>query len=304
MDDKPARNNPMVVARQMTGRNALFLLFVGLSTMMFYAPMKLLVESSLDNELYSHIILIPFVSIYLIYTGRREIFQESVASVIPGSILLVAGVVFYFIGRGMIGTELDQNDFLSVMTFAAVLCWIGGFILFYGLESSRLALFPLLFLFFMVPVPGFLMERVILLLQICSAEVSYGIFKLTGVPIFREGFTFHLPGLSVEVAKQCGGIRSSLVLFIVSILAGHLYLTSRKRKFILSLWVLPITIVKNSIRIVTLSLLGVYVDPRILESALHRRGGIPFFIVALSLLGIVLWLLRRSESKGFFQEQL
>jgi exosortase len=246
--------------------------------------------------LYSHIILIPFVSIYLIYTGRGEIFQERVASVFPGSILIVAGVVFYFIGRG-IGTDLDTNDFLSVMTFAAVLCWIGWFILFYGLESSRLALFPLLFLFFMVPVPGFLMERIILLLQACSAEVSYGFFKLTGVPIFREGFTFHLPGLSVEVAKQCGGIRSSLVLFIVSLLMGHLFLSSWRRKFVLSLWVLPITIVKNAIRIVTLTLLGVYVDPRILESTLHRRGGVPFFILALSLLGVVLWFLRRSENK-------
>jgi exosortase len=286
----------------MTGRNALFLLFMGLSIMLFYAPIKLLVESSFGNELYSHIILIPLVSIYLIYTGRREIFQKNGTSVIPGSILIVAGVVFSFVGRGF-GTELDQNDFLSLMTFAVVLFWIGGFILFFGLESSRLALFPLLFLFFMVPVPGFLMERVILLLQICSAEVSYWFFKLTGVPIFREGFTFHLPGLSVEVAKQCGGIRSSLVLFIVSILAGHLFLSSWRSKFLLSLWVLPITIVKNAIRIVTLTLLGVYVDSRILESTLHRRGGIPFFIVALSLFGVVLWFLRRSESRGALKER-
>jgi exosortase len=156
----------------------------------------------------------------------------------------------------------------------------------------------------MVPVPGYLMDRIILLLQIFSTEVSYGIFKITGVPIFREGFTFHLPGVSVEVAKQCGGIRSSLVLFIVSILAGHLFLTTMKRRFILSLWVLPITIVKNAIRIVTLTLFAVYVDPRILDSIAHKRGGIPFFIVALSLLGVVLWYLRRSESKGFFKKQL
>ena len=259
-------------------------------------------KSSLENELYSHIVLIPFVSIYLVYTERGKIFQESAASAFPGSILIAAGIALYLVGRRF-GTGLDQSDFLSVMTFAAVLSWIGGFILFYGLESSRLALFPLLFLFFMVPVPALLMEKIILLLQICSAEVSYGIFKLTGVPIFREGFTFHLPGLSVEVAKQCGGIRSSLVLFIVSILAGHLFLSSWRRKFILSLWVLPITIVKNAIRIVTLTLLGVYVDPRILESTLHRRGGIPFFIVALSLFGVVLWFLRRSESRGALKER-
>ena len=299
----PARNNPLTITRQMRGRNNFFLLFLVLSIVLFYAPMRLLVESSFDNELYSHIILIPLVSIYLTYTRRSEIFQENGTSFIHGGALIVAGVaLLLFRGRYVAG--LDQNDFLSVMTFAAVLCWIGGFVLFYGLESSRRALFPLLFLFFMVPVPGFLMERIIVLLQICSAEVSYGVFKLTGVPIFREGFTFHLPGLSVEVAKQCGGIRSSLVLFIVSILAGHLFLSSWRRKFILSLWVLPITIVKNAIRIVALTLFGVYVDPRILDSTLHQRGGIPFFIVALSLLGVVLWFLVRSESRRALKVQL
>jgi len=50
-------------------------------------------------------------------------------------------------------------------------------------------------------------------------------------------------------------------------------------------------------------LLGVYVDPRILDSTLHRRGGIPFFIVALSLFGVVLWFLRRSESRGALIEK-
>jgi len=296
MNHMPARNEPTTITKRMDVRTLLFLLFLGLSMALFSAPMSLLVRSSLDNELYSHIILIPLVSIYLTYTRRKEIFQKNGTSIIHGGVLIVAGVALFLFGR-IIRTDLEPNDFLSVMTFAAVLCWIGGFILFYGLESSRIALFPLLFLFFMVPVPGFLMDRIILLLQICSTEVSYAIFKLTGVPIFREGFRFFLPGVTVEVAKQCGGIRSSLVLFIVSILAGHLFLASWKRKVILSLWVLPITIVKNAIRIVTLTLLAVYVDPRILDSTLHRRGGIPFFLVALTLLGVVLWFLRRSEGR-------
>jgi len=302
MFDRQPRNSETVTAKLMSGRNALFLLFVVVSMLMFYDPMKLLVQSSFDNELYSHILLIPFVSMYLIYADREKIFRKSATSAFPGSLLILAGMVFYVLGKTF-GIDLQPNDFLSVMTFAAVLSWFGGFILFYGLESFRLALFPLLFLFFMVPVPGFLLEKVIVLLQTWSTEISYAIFKLTGVPIFREGFTFHLPGLSVEVAKQCGGSRSSLVLFIISILAGHLFLDSWRRKFILLLWVLPITIVKNAIRIVTLTLLAVYVDPRILDSALHRKGGIPFFIVALSLLGVVLWFLRRSETGGALKVQ-
>ena len=80
---------------------------------------------------------------YLIYADREKIFRKSATSAFPGSLLILAGMVFYVLGKTF-GIDLQPNDFLSVMTFAAVLSWIGGFILFYGLESFRLALFPFL----------------------------------------------------------------------------------------------------------------------------------------------------------------
>jgi hypothetical protein len=48
---------------------------------------------------------------------------------------------------------------------------------------------------------------------------------------------------------------------------------------------------------VTLSLIGVYVDPAILSSDLHRRGGIPFFFLALAFMTPILWILRKSEKR-------
>lgn len=125
---------------------------------------------------------------------------------------------------------------------------------------------------------------------------------VTGIPFFREGSTFHLTKFSVEVAEECSGIRSSIALFITSILAGQLFLNSTSRKIILILSVFPITIVKNGLRIVTLSLLGNYVDIRILSSALHKQGGIPFFILALAFSGTIFWFLRKSEKRSFLQK--
>ena len=102
----------------------------------------------------------------------------------------------------------------------------------------------------------------------------------------------------MEVAKECSGIRSGLALFITALLASHLFLRSWWKKLILILCFLPITMFKNGIRIVTLTLLGTYVDPRILQSDLHREGGIPFFILALLLLAPVLYFLRKSEGQS------
>ena len=250
----------------------------------------------MDDELYSHIFGIPLISAYFVYIKRREIFQNVVYSFNAGIVMLICGSLLYLIGISQ-GVRLTQNDYLSLMTFSTVITWLGGFILFYGIESVKTNLFPFLFLLFMVPIPGLIVGKVITFLQIGSTEVTYVFFKLTGIPLLRDGFIFHLPGISIEVAEQCSGIRSSIALLITSIMAGQLFLRSAPGKIVLALSIIPITIFKNGLRILTLSLLGVYVDERILSSELHKKGGIPFFFFSLIFLGSILWLLRRSEKR-------
>lgn len=285
---------PVKITRHMTLRNVLFLLFSIGTIMMFYDPLKDLFAISFQSELYSHIILIPFVSAYFIYLKRRTFFSDVKYSFKSGFMIIIMGFLLTFVGMSQ-GNTFNQNDYLAIMIFSAITSLIGFFVLFYGLTSFRTAAFPLLFLFFLTPIPSFAVEKIIHLLQVGSTEVTYVFFKLTGVPILREGFTFHLAGMSIEVAKQCSGIRSSIALFITSIVAGQLFLRTGWKKVILVLSIFPITIFKNGLRIATLSLLGTYVDPRILSSELHKSGGIPFFFVALALLAPVLWLLKRAE---------
>ena len=276
-------------------RNLLFIFFIPAISVIFYKPLKDLAILSLGyNELYSHIVLIPFVSIYFAYLKRDGIFSDVRYSPKAGIPLIILSASLYFFGKTQ-GFRLDQNDYLSLMTFSAILMLIGGFVLFYGLQAFRAASFPLFFLVFMIPIPSLVMDKIISLLQKASTEVTYVLFKLTGVPFYREGFFFHLPGLSIEVAEQCSGIRSSIALFITSIIAGKLFLNTTSRKAILALSVFPIAVFKNGVRIVTLTLLGMYVDPRILDSNLHKRGGIPIFIFAFLILLSVSWFLKKSE---------
>ncbi len=194
--------------------------------------------------------------------------------------------------------EWSPNDYTAINAFSALIFWTGGFIFCFGLNAFRTAMFPILFHIFVIPIPELLMYHIIYYLQVGSAESAHLLYLVTGIPFAREGFVFHLPGMSVEVAHQCSGIRSSLGLLITSVLAGYLFLKAGWRRVVLALFVFPITVFKNSIRIVTLSALGVYVDERfITQSFLHRSGGFLFYIPALLLLGIVLWWLRRSEKR-------
>lgn len=281
----------------MKQRNLLFIFFLLVVGAIFYVPIKeLLILSLRYNELYSHIVLIPFVSMYFIYIDRNKIFSNIGCSAKAGISLIIISVILFILGKTQ-GLGFNQNDYLSLTTSSAVVMLIGGFVLFYGMKAFKAGMFPLFFLLFMIPVPSLIMDSFIAFLQKASTEVAYILFTLTGVSFLREGFVFHLSGISVEVAEQCSGIRSSLALFITSIMAGKMFLNTSSRKTVLALSVFPITVFKNGVRIVTLTLLGVYVDPKILNSNLHKRGGIPIFIFAFIILMSVLWLLKKTESE-------
>jgi len=168
--------------------------------------------------------------------------------------------------------------------------------LFYGPQIFRQSLFPLLFLLLLVPLPDMLLDKVIHLLQYGSTRVTQALFILSGIPVAREGFILFLPKIDIEVAAECSGIRSSMMLFLTTLVLGHLFLRGAWRQVGLFLSVFAITIFKNALRIFTLSTLAMYVDPVWIEGDFHHRyAGSVFFLVAISMILLVLYLLRRSE---------
>ena len=284
----------MEMVMQRKGKNRMFFLFAATVFILFSLPLYSLIRFALGDDTFSYIPLIPLVSGYFIWENRKEMFSEREEWYPLGGALIAVAIVLYIYGASQAG-RLPENTYLTVMSLSLVACWTGGVGLFFGPGAWRAGAFPLAFLIFMVPIPGMILDPSVSFLQWGSAEVSYGFFRMIGVPVYRDGYLFSLPGLTVEVAKQCSGIRSSLSLLLISIITGHLFLKRGWSKGVLCLSVVPITIIKNGVRIVSLTLLAAYVDKRILESELHRSGGIFIFGLALLLLGAVLWLLRRAE---------
>ena len=238
--------------------------------------------------------LVPLISAALFLLERKRIFSHVETRWVMGLGLLFAGIVFNWIGFRH-SASLSENDRLAIAIFSLVVIFIGEFVLCYGARALQTSLFPVLFLFLMVPIPDSLLDRVIYWLQTWSADASDAVFELVGVPVLRTGLFFSLPGFTVEVAKECSGIRSSLVLLITSLLAGHLFLQSAWAKTVLTLVTVPLFIIKNAIRIVGISLLSAYVDPSFLTGSLHRQGGPLFFSLALVILAPIVWLLKKSE---------
>jgi exosortase len=268
-------------------------------SLLFGSYLFQLMVFAFNSNVYTHILIVPPVFAYLLYLNRQQIFADrqkrwSYTSI---TLLLVGALIFTM--RLVMREAVEGDDALFLTTLSSVLVFWGLFSGYFGYRSFIKALFPLSFLLLMVPLPAFALDAFIRILQTASAETIAVIFHLVNIPFFREGAVFTLPGLSIEVAPECSGIRSSLALIVISLLASYLFLERFRNRAIMMAIVLPVSIFKNALRIVLLACLGAYVDIGfITDSMLHREGGRPFLILAALLLALVLWILRRHEKRS------
>jgi exosortase len=246
------------------------------------------------NPTASYVLMIPLVTLGLIYQDRKEVFSEVRVDWRFGLPLVGAG--FALMVAGALGLP-SLAATLPMRVAAVVILWVGGFVLFCGRSAAGRALFPLSFLVFTIPIPESVLAVAVQVLKIGSTEAVDGLFALTGTVHHREGFVFSLPGVTIEIADECSGIRSSIAMLLTGLLAGHVFLRKVWTKGTLLLAVVPMAIMKNAIRIVALTLLSVHVDPRFLTGQLHHEGGFLFFVLALALSAPILLLLRMAETR-------
>lgn len=279
-------------------RHASFIAMIAVSSLAFYKTLSASVAYSLNNASSSHIVLIPLVAFFLLYIERQHIFSITRTSVGSGIGLMLTGIFLYWLASRPPFPQYG-NWPLSLGALSVVLVWIGGFVLCYGFAAFRAGAFPLLFLLLMIPFPDVVLDRVIHALQTGSTEIAYLAFQAVGVPVVRQGFLLSVPGVTIEVAQECSSIRSSMALFITCLLAAHLYLRTGWKMLLFVLLSLPVSVVKNGIRIATLTLLSIYVDPGFLTGRLHHEGGFVFFLIALLILcPVFLWLEKSDKPRG------
>ncbi len=270
-----------------TRRNVGFLLLLLSTVIRAWAPLTSLFKLSFQDARYTHIMVIPIISASMIYLQRKAIFGESLLFPTMALPLIILELISFHPAVG-------SSETLSI--FAFVLIVIAGFAVCYGRRAVTNAIFPLSFLLLMIPLPTGVLDQTILALQEGTSELTYILIKMLGVPVFRQGIRLSLPGVDIEIAAQCSGIRSSIALFITALLAGQFFLRSGWCRVSLTLLVIPIAILKNAVRIATISCLGVYVNVAFLYGRLHRNSGLAFAPLALAMFVPLVFAFYKLES--------
>jgi len=263
----------------------------------FARPLLALITYAAGSELYSYILLVPFVSAYLLYSRRQQLPKNYATDVPLTLVFLVVGAVLLAFTHSLdsAGQAFSGNSRIVVLTFSFLCCLAAGGFFFFGRRWMRAAAFPWAYLIFMVPMPDAMADALETASISASAEVANLLFHLSGTPFVRVGLVFQLPNIAIEVAQQCSGIRSSWVLFMTSILAANLFLKTPWRRFVLVALVIPLAILRNGFRILVIGLLCVHMGPQMIHSLIHRRGGPLFFTLSLIPFLGVLWWLHRGD---------
>ena len=263
----------------------------------FSLPLLELVHYVAGSELYSYILLVPFVVAYLLHT-RRDQLPKKYAAELPLAIVSFAvglGVFAFSAWLDFVGRAPTNNDHLALLTLSFLCCLVAGCFFFLGRDWVRAAAFPLAYLIFMVPMPDAMADALETASKYASADVANVLFHLSGTPFLRAGNVFQLPNITIEVAQECSGIRSSWVLLMTSILAANLFLKTSWRRFALVAFVIPLAILRNGFRILVIGLLCVNAGPQMIHSVIHRRGGPVFFVLSLIPFLLLLRWLRKGE---------
>jgi len=259
----------------------------------FALPLREFATYARHSDVHSYVLLIPFVAAYLIYIRWKQLSRE--LSSAWGYALLLTATGTGALLASLHFTELGQNDYMTLIALSLVCFVIAGAFLFLGGKWAYSAMFPLFFLAFMIPLPEAAVDFLENASKEASAEVANWLFLISGTPALRTETVFQLPGITIEVAKECSGIRSSLVLVITSLLAANMFLHTTWRRALLVCAVIPLGLLRNGLRILVISLLCVHIGPQMIHSVIHRRGGPVFFVASLVPLFVMLWWLRRRE---------
>jgi exosortase C (VPDSG-CTERM-specific) len=259
----------------------------------FILPLWKLANFALHDELFSYILLIPFTSLYLARLLENQLPAVSLPAKKWAAVFFICGigaVAGHFLWPGS-----TVPDRLAWPMLAFVLLVTGAGCLFLGGAIMRVLAFPFSLLIFMVPFPDALRMGIETWLQDLSADAASWMFALAGTPVYHDNLVFQLPDITLQIAPECSGIHSSLVLLIVSLVAGHLFLRHPIKQALLSLAVIPLGFLRNGFRVFVLGELCMHIGPRMIDSPIHHRGGPIFFVVSLIPFSLLLYFLMKSE---------
>jgi exosortase len=189
---------------------------------------------------------------------------------------LLAAIPLFIVGRML--------DLATLEVFGVYLAGVSLLHHIYGLAFLRRAWFPLLYLAFVIPPPNSLLQTITAPLKEFVSWSATSALHGAGLPVSREGVTIYVAQYQLLVEDACSGMNSLVGLIAVSLLYIYLMRQSSARYAVfLTVFVIPVAIGANILRIMVLILLTYFAGDEVAQGFLHKTAGLFLFVSALLL---------------------
>lgn len=200
----------------------------------------------------------------------------------PGSMavtltLLIPSLLVYAFGRAF--------DFLAIEALALLGALVAMFYASFGVEAVRRMWFPILYLCFVVPIPGWVITTLTAPMKEYVSLSATWLLGKAGYPIIREGVTLYVAQYQLLVEDACAGLNSLISLTAISLFYIYiLHNASWRYSAFLMFWIIPVALLANLVRVIILVLITYHMGNAAAQGFLHSTAGLVMF--ATALLGI------------------
>jgi exosortase len=260
------------------------------TVVLYFDVLRSMVNTWWNEADYSHGFLVPFFAAYILYANRSKLAMLDQKQ--PATWEFIAAVSLVVIGLGLrLYGFYDKKP--SVEGVSLIPFLLGVFMLCLGAQSWRWAWAPVLFLVFMVPLPGEISKQLAGALQTIATLVSTFTLQLLGFTAFAEGNVISLSQGKIGVAEACSGLRMLFSFFALT--AGACLMIDRTwiEKVVIAMSAIPIAIIANCIRIIATGIAFEYFDSKTAEHFFHDIAGWLMMPLGFLILLVVLSLMDR-----------
>jgi exosortase B len=230
------------------------------------------------DDAYAHGPIVVAVFAWLVWRGRAALLEDDgERAPVFGGLLVAMGLLLYVIGRSQALTLFEVASHLPVI--------VGTLLAMRGPRLVRRFAFPLLFLVFLIPLPGFILDTITTPLKNVVSVLVEQLLQAAGYPVERAGVVLSVGPYEMLVADACSGLNSLYSLFALGLLYVHLTgPSSRARWAVMLLAIFPIAVIANIFRVMTLVLVTYHFGPEVAQGWVHDMAGMAVFVVAFAMI--------------------
>ena len=257
------------------GRNrslALIFLIILITPALFYQTTLAMMDVWRVNETFTHGFLVFPITLWLIWEKREHLLRLCPK---PEPFVLIITLLLSCLW--LVSAIIDVKVIMQLCLISIILSLVWAIL---GRKIFIFLIFPLLFLYFAVP----LGQGLIPPLMDFTANTTVRMIRLTGIPIYQDGLNFVLPSGSWSVAEECSGVRYLIATLTLGTVYSYLNYASLKKRLIFIAFCIFVPIFANSLRAYIIVLLGHYSGMKLAIGADHLvYGWVLFGVIIITM---------------------